>query len=90
VVHFLKREEAIKVLTDFLCDCPNVDGNWVALIPPSDSSNLSHGYQVHLKTPLDFETRTLIRKILKRYGLSLMYKAEEDLTMVYRPKKDIK
>ena len=43
-----------------------------------------------MKIPLDLETRTLIRNVLKKYGLSLMYKAEKDLAIIYRPKRDLK
>jgi len=83
----LNRGEAIKVLKEIFEKCTICDGNWLSIMPPGASNILSRGYQLHLKFPLDEESKKCMKEILEKYDLALMYKKEQELIIIYRPKK---
>ena len=84
----MKREEATKVLKEIFDKCTLFDGEYLALMPSNAENIISHGYQLHLKVPLDDEARSCMDEILKKFDLALMYKAEKGLTVIYRPKSE--
>jgi hypothetical protein len=79
----VNRNEAIAFLKEVFEKCTLLDGQYLCLMPPSASSSLSKGYQIHMKNPLHSDDLVCMNDILRRYGLLL--KIEEDLTIIYRP-----
>ena len=82
----LKREEAVLILKEIFDKCTLYDGSWVALMPPNSANILAHGYQVHLKVPLDEQSRSCMQDVLQKYELAMMVKENEGLTVIYKPK----
>jgi len=82
----LKREEAMLVLKEIFDKCTLYDGSWVALMPPNSANVLAHGYQLHLKVPLDEQSRSCMQDVLQKYDLAMMFKENEGLTVIYKPK----
>jgi hypothetical protein len=57
----------------------------VNLIYPNASDEKSTGYQLHIKTLLDGETRQLLQNIAKKHSLAL--REEQGKVVIYKPKE---
>ena len=84
----LNRKEAVLVLKEMFEECTLFDGQYLALMPPNSAGLLSHGYQVHLKIPINKETQDCMQRVAKKYNcaLSTINKNGEDVAVIYRPK----
>jgi biotin-(acetyl-CoA carboxylase) ligase len=79
----MKRHEAVAFLKEITNTCENMSPDSVALFHSMDDQN-SIGYQVHIKTVLDSETKQQIRSIAEKYSLAL--KEEKGKVVIYKPK----
>jgi hypothetical protein len=77
--------EAVSVLREVFEKCTLLDGTYVSLVPPNSVNELSLGYQVHIKAPIDEMAQMCIEKILNTHGLVL--RVENERVIIYRPKK---
>jgi hypothetical protein len=85
----VNRNEAVLVLKEMFEECTLVHGHYLALMPPNAAGLLSHGYQIHLKIPIDEKTRECMERVAKKYdcALSTLNKNGEDIAIIYRPVK---
>jgi hypothetical protein len=83
----LNRKEAVQVLKEMFEECTLFDGTYIALMPPNSANLLSHGYQVHIKVPIDNRTQQCMQKIAEKNKCTLIIKNKEDVAIIYRPKK---
>ncbi len=83
----MNREEAVLVLKELFDKCTFYDGNWLALMPPNSADLLSHGYQVHIRLPLDSNMKACMHEVLKKYRLDMKCKEDRDVTIIYKPKR---
>ena len=81
----MNRNEAVSILKEIFEKCSLFNGQYLALMPPNAAGLLSHGYQIHLKIPLDDETKKCMMKILQKYGLAFN-EDKEGLAIIYKPR----
>ena len=79
----MNRHEAVAFLKEIINTCENMSPDSVALIHSMDDQN-STGYQVHIKTVLDSETKQQLRNIAEKHNLVL--KEEKGKVIIYKPK----
>jgi hypothetical protein len=84
----MKRHEAITCLKEINNTCKNMSPDAVTLVNSQPDNPLSTGYQVHIKTVLDSETRQQVQSIIEKHGLA--FKEEKDNVIIYQPKEIIK
>ncbi len=84
----MKREEAITFLKEITSTCGFMTPDSVDLFRSRTDDQNAVGYQVHIKTVLDAETKRQVRNIAEKYSLAL--KEEEDEVVIYRPKEATK
>ncbi|MCW3995532.1 MAG: hypothetical protein NWE98_05225 [Candidatus Bathyarchaeota archaeon] len=79
----MRRDEAITCLKEIKDTCRDLLADAVALVG-SKPDDLSKGYQVHIKTILDSETKRQVEKIASKHSLAL--KEEQGKIVIYQPK----
>jgi hypothetical protein len=85
----LNRKEAVLVLREIFEKCTLFDGTYLALMPPNSACLLSHGYQVHLKVPIDKQTQECMKQVAEKYNcaVSTINRNGEEVVVIFRPKK---
>ncbi len=83
----MKRHEAVAFLKEITNTCENLSPDSVTIFNSMDDQN-SVGYQVHIKTVLDSETKQQIRNIAEKH--SLAFKEEKGKVVIYKPKEATK
>jgi hypothetical protein len=73
---FVKREEAILLMNELMQNCPKLESIFLCLVPPSESK--FGGYQVHLRTSMDAETRRCVTGVAEKHGLMIEEGKSED------------
>ncbi|MCL2476164.1 hypothetical protein [Candidatus Bathycorpusculum sp.] len=80
----MKRDEAVACLKDINNCCRQMSPDAITLINSPANDPLSIGYQVHIQTILDNETKTQIQTITKEHHLAV--KEEPHKFVIYQPK----
>lgn len=80
----MKRDEAVTFLKEITTTCTDMSPDSVTLFPSQVNDPISTGYQVHIKTVLDGETKQQIQSIVEKYRLA--FKEENGKVVIYRPK----
>ena len=88
LVGTLNRGEAMSVLKEIISKCDgslafNVSS--INLIPPNAKNTLSVGYQLHIKSYLCSEDRTIIQNIMDTRQLA--FKDLGNRLVIYKPQK---
>ncbi len=83
----MKRHEAITCLKEINATCRNMSADAVSLVNSKPNDDLSMGYQVHIKTVLDGETKLQIQSIAEKHSLAI--KEENGKVVIYRPKEEL-
>ena len=78
----MDREEALRVIKDIFERCREIEGKSLTLLPPKDSGELSHTFQIHIRTAEPILT-SCVEKIAKEHGLAGFQ--EENYFVVYKP-----
>jgi hypothetical protein len=81
----LKRHEAVTCLKEIANNCSNMSPDSVTLYNSKPDDSLSTGYQVHIKTVLDDETKQQLQNIAEKHSLAL--KEEKGKVVIYKPKE---
>ena len=84
VICRMKRHEAVAFLKEITNTCENMSPDSVILFHSKMDEQNSTGYQVHIKTVLDSETKQQIRNIAEKHSLAL--KEEKGKLVIYKPK----
>ena len=84
----MKRNEAVTFLKEITNTCGSMSPDSVTLFRSKMDDQDSVGYQVHIKTVLDSETRQQVRNIAEKYSLAL--REEEGKVVIYKPKEATK
>ncbi len=80
----MKRNEAVTCLKEISASCNGMALDWVALVESKSSDPQSIGYQVHIHTFIDIETRRRLQSIAGKR--SLVLREEKDKGVIYQPK----
>jgi hypothetical protein len=81
----MKRDEAVTFLKEITNTCTNMSPDSVTLFNSKPDDLDSTGYQVHIKTVLDNETKQRLQNIAEKHSLAL--KEEEGKLVIYQPKE---
>ena len=81
----MNRHEAVTFLKEITNSCANMSPDSVTLFHSKMDDPNSMGYQVHIKTILDNETKQQIRNIVEKHSLAL--KEEKDKVVIYKPRE---
>jgi hypothetical protein len=84
----MKRNEAVTFLKEVTNTCGSMSPDSVTLFHSKMDDQDSVGYQVHIKTVLDSETKQQVRNIAEKYSLAL--REEEGKVVIYKPKEATK
>ena len=84
----MKRNEAVTFLKEITSTCGSMSPDSVTLFRSKMDDQDSVGYQVHIKTVLDSETKQQIRNIAEKHSLAL--KEEKGKVVIYKPKEATK
>ena len=84
----MKRNEAVTFLKEVTNTCGSMSPDSVTLFRSKMDDQDSVGYQVHIKTVLDSETKQQVRNIAEKYSLAL--REEEGKVVIYKPKEATK
>jgi hypothetical protein len=84
----MKRHEAVTFLKEITNTCGSMSPDSVTLFRSKMDDQDSVGYQVHIKTVLDSETKQQVRNIAEKYSLAL--REEEGKVVIYKPKEATK
>ena len=88
VICRMKRHEAVTFLKEITNTCGSMSPDSVTLFRSKMDDQDSVGYQVHIKTVLDSETKQQVRNIAEKYSLAL--REEEGKVVIYKPKEATK
>ncbi|MCL2359285.1 MAG: hypothetical protein LBH74_07480 [Nitrososphaerota archaeon] len=80
----MKRNEAVTFLREITKNCNQMSPEAVTLIDSPVNDPLSIGYQVHIKTILDNETKGQIQNLLQERSLAFIEEANK--VIIYKPK----
>ena len=80
----MKRNEAVICLKEINLTCQNMSPDAVALVNSKPNDQTSVGYQVHIQTVLDRETKRQIQGIADKRCLAL--REEKGKVVIYQPK----
>ncbi len=81
----MNRHEAVTYLKEITNTCTNMSPNAVALFDSRPDDPDSTGYQVHIKTILDNETKQRLQNIAEKHSLAL--REENGKVVIYQPKE---
>ena len=81
----MKRNEAVTFLKEITNTCESMSPDSVTLFRSKMDDQDSVGYQVHIKTVLDSETKQQVRNIAEKHSLAL--REEEGKIVIYKPKE---
>jgi len=81
----MKRDEAVACLREINNSCRQMSPDAVTLINSPANDPLSTGYQVHIQTILDKETKIQIQTITQGHHLAV--KEEQNKVVIYQPKQ---
>jgi len=85
VICGMKRNEAVTYLKEITNTCTNMSPDAVALFDSRPDDPDSTGYQVHIKTVLDNETKQRLQNIAEKHSLAL--REEKGKVIIYQPKE---
>jgi hypothetical protein len=80
----MKRDEAVTCLKEINKSCGQLSPEAVTLVYSQANDPFSIGYQVHIQTILDSETKGQIQTIIQERSLAL--KEEANKFIIYKPK----
>jgi hypothetical protein len=80
----MKRQEAVTCLKEIRVNCSHMSPEIVELINSQPDDQFSTGYQLHIQTLLDQQTKQQIRLIAAKRRLAL--KEENGRVVIYQPK----
>ena len=81
----MKRHEAVTCLKEITSTCTNMSPDSITLFNSRPDDPDSTGYQVHIKTVLDNETKQRLQNIAEKHSLAL--KEEKGKVVIYQPKE---
>jgi hypothetical protein len=81
----MKRNEAITCLKEITNTCTNMSLDSITLFNSKPDDPQSTGYQMHIKTVLDNETKQRLQNIAKKHSLAL--REEKGKVIIYQPKE---
>jgi hypothetical protein len=81
----MKRHEAVTCLKEITSTCTNMSPDSITLFNSRPDDRDSTGYQVHIKTVLDNETKQRLQNIAEKHSLAL--KEEKGKLVIYQPKE---
>ena len=84
VICRMKRHEAVTCLKEINNSCNQMSPDAVALVDSPLDDQLSTGYQVHIQTVLDTETKSQIQSIAQKRSLAV--KEDKGKVVIYQPK----
>jgi hypothetical protein len=88
LVGILDRREAIAVLKEITSRCAGalrLTVSVINLVPPRADDTISKGYQIHIKSEICSEDRSLLQSIMDARQLAL--KEIGDRLIIFKPKK---
>lgn len=85
VICRVKRHEAVTCLKEITDSCTTMSPDSISLIHSDPDDPHSTGYQVHIKTSLDDETKECLQGIVEKHRLAL--KEEKGKVVIYQPKE---
>jgi hypothetical protein len=80
----MKRHEAVTCLREINSSCRQMSPDAVTLVNSPIDDPFSTGYQVHIQTVLDSETKSQIQNIAQKRSLAV--KEEKGKVVIYQPK----
>jgi hypothetical protein len=83
----MKRHEAVTCLREINNSCRQMSPDAIALVNSPTGDQLSTGYQVHIQTILDSETKSQIQSIAQKHSLAM--KEEKGKVVIYQPKPPV-
>jgi hypothetical protein len=78
----MERNEAVEIIEELVENCTDIEGQYLALMPPDPSNNLSAGYQVHVKMSLSGSKRKCFEDLLNQHNL--VWHETEGETVIYK------
>jgi hypothetical protein len=85
VICGMKRNEAVTCLKEITITCTNMSPDSITLFNSKPDDLDSTGYQVHIKTVLDNETKQRLQNIAEKHSLAL--REENGKVVIYQPKE---
>lgn len=79
---FMERNEAVEIIEELVEGCVEIDGQYLALMPPNPLSKLSVGYQVHVKANLSGSERKCFEDLLNEHNL--VWHETDGETVIYK------
>lgn len=80
----MRRDEAVACLREIDASYKGIFSNAVSLVKSKADSLISTGYELHIKTALDVETKIQLKSIAQKKGLELI--EEKGEVIIYKPK----
>jgi hypothetical protein len=80
----MRRDEVVACLREIDVSYKGIFSNAISLVKPKADSPISTGYQLHIKTALDAETKIQLTSIAQKKGLELIEEKSE--VIIYKPK----
>jgi hypothetical protein len=80
----MKRRKAITCLKEIGRSCKYMSPDAITLLNTSLDGSNSKGYEIHIKTLLDTESRQQVKSIAEKY--SLVMHENQDRVIIYQPK----
>jgi hypothetical protein len=81
----MNRQEAVTCLKEITAICGSMSPDAISLVNSKPDNPLSTGYQLHIQTVLDGETKRQVQIIAEKNSLAL--KEEKGQVIIYRPKE---
>ncbi len=86
----MKRDEATKLLREVIQVCDGIGEGGFILMAPNVDNELSHGYQVHIKSWVSEDKIACLKPLIDRYKLAIANQPGKQLIIIYRPMQEEK
>jgi hypothetical protein len=80
----MNRDEAVACLKEIDASYKGIFANAISLVKSKPDNPISTGYELHIKTALDAETKIQLKGVAQKKGLELI--EEKDEVIIYKPK----